>query len=205
MTKTKKHDKMKKGKKNKIDNYTEGKKNNGNNKSLIITGGVILIVAVAVFIMLNLSNNNKKYDNPQNSERSKVEESAFHFTKMGELTFLSKAGKIKAKIDIEIAETNESRAQGLMYRDKMKENQGMLFIFAKEQMQSFWMKNTIIPLDIIFINAKKKIVNIQKNTTPYSLDSYPSIAPAKYVLEVNAGFTGKYKIEPGDKILWRRI
>ncbi len=138
------------------------------------------------------------------SDKMKFDNSAFTFTKHGELSFLKKDGSFITKIDIEIANSDETRARGLMYRSSMKENHGMLFIFPREDYQSFWMKDTVIPLDMIFVNAKKEIVTIHKNTTPYSLKGYPSDKPAKYVIEVNAGFTDKYNIEIGDKIVWRR-
>ena len=94
--------------------------------------------------------------------------------------------------------------QGLMYRQNLPENAGMLFIFTNEEPRSFWMKNTYISLDIIYINSKKEIVSIQKYTQPRSTYSIPSEKPAMYVLEVNAGFTDKYGIHPGDKIDFSR-
>ena len=82
----------------------------------------------------------------------------------------------------------------------MEENQGMLFIFPADAMQSFWMRNTLISLDMIFINSNKKIVTIHKNTKVLSDQSYPSTSPARYVLEVNAGFTAKHNIQVGDQV-----
>ena len=108
-------------------------------------------------------------------------------------------------IDVEFAEDEADRQMGLMFRDKMEEHQGMLFVFENEEVRSFWMKNTVLPLDIIFINAKSEIVTIHKSTTPYSEGSYASTKPAKYVVEVNAGFTDKYKVSVGNKIAWRRF
>lgn len=129
--------------------------------------------------------------------------STITFTKNGELTFLDKENNFLAKIDIEIADTEEKRTQGLMFRSSMKETQGMLFIFDKEEMQAFWMKNTMIPLDMIFVNAKKEIVNVRANARPYDLSSYTSTAPAKYVVEVNGGFCKRHGIKSGDKITFR--
>lgn len=91
-----------------------------------------------------------------------------------------------------------------MYRENMQEDQGMLFIFPVEEYQSFYMKNTIMPLDIMFVNSKKQIVKIHKNTTPYSEKSLPSFNPAVYVVEVNAGFSDKFGIKEGSYIDWRR-
>jgi hypothetical protein len=76
----------------------------------------------------------------------------------------------------------------------------MLFINSEEEMQSFWMKNTYIPLDMIFVNANKEIVTIHVNTTPLKEWNYTSTKPALYVVEVNAGFTNRHGIGTGDKI-----
>lgn len=82
----------------------------------------------------------------------------------------------------------------------MDDTKGMLFIFQNEEPQSFWMKNTVIPLDIMFVNSKKEIIKIHKSTTPFSEKSLPSEKPAIYVVEVNGGFADKYGIKEGDAI-----
>ncbi len=120
------------------------------------------------------------------------------------LSFFDPGGQMVATIDAELAENDDERARGLMFRDQMEMNQGMLFIFPYEIIQSFWMKNTILPLDMIFVNASREIVTIHKNTTPYAETSYRSSAPAKYVVEVNAGYTDRYGIREGYRINWVR-
>jgi uncharacterized membrane protein (UPF0127 family) len=127
------------------------------------------------------------------------------FKKQGECTITDRENKPKVSIDIEIADDDNRREIGLMGRPVMEEHQGMLFIFEEEQMASFWMKNTILPLDIIFINKVGEIVTICKNTTPFSEQTYPATAMTLFVLEVNAGFTDKYGIKEGDRITWKRI
>jgi uncharacterized membrane protein (UPF0127 family) len=127
-------------------------------------------------------------------------EDEYMFKKEGGLVIADSAGTPKIRIDIEIADTDFDRQLGLMMRKSMEENQGMLFIFPAEEIQSFWMRNTFIPLDMLFINTDKKIITIRKNTQPLSDNNYTSTAPAQYVLEVNAGFTDKYNIREGDKI-----
>jgi uncharacterized membrane protein (UPF0127 family) len=123
------------------------------------------------------------------------------FKKEGDLEFVSKDGKtVIRKIDIEVAENDDERMQGLMYRKSMDDNKGMLFIFQREEPQSFWMKNTIMSLDIIYVNSKKEIVKIFKNTVPFSEKSLPSEKPATYVVEVAAGYTDRYGIKDGDLI-----
>ncbi len=91
-------------------------------------------------------------------------------------------------VTVEVAATREQRELGLMYRNELPEMNGMFFVFPKETKLSFWMKNTPLPLDILFINSKFQIVHVEKNTVPYSTAHIPSIHPAKYVLEVNGGF-----------------
>lgn len=103
---------------------------------------------------------------------------------------------------IEIADNSATRESGLMYRENLKENKGMLFIFPKEDIYSFWMKNTLIPLDIIWINQNKEIVFISKNNQPCENNLCPLINPniqAKYVLEINSGLSEKIGLKLGDE------
>ncbi|NQU82447.1 MAG: DUF192 domain-containing protein [Parcubacteria group bacterium] len=103
---------------------------------------------------------------------------------------------------VEIAKTRISQAKGLMFRRELAENKGMLFIFNKEGLRSFWMKNTLIPLDIIFFNENKEIVSIAKDVKPCEGEECPSIRPekeAKYVLELNANIADKIDLKIGDK------
>ncbi|MDD3887561.1 MAG: DUF192 domain-containing protein [Patescibacteria group bacterium] len=106
-------------------------------------------------------------------------------------------------IDIEVANNDEKRTQGLMWRKSMSENSGMLFIFDAEKQLSFWMKNTLIPLDIIYVNKFKEIIAIHNNTVPLSEISILSKQPAKYVVEVNAGFCNNNIININDKIKFK--
>jgi uncharacterized membrane protein (UPF0127 family) len=127
------------------------------------------------------------------------------FNKQGELTFARSDGKKIVSIDIEIADNDKKREIGLMGRPVMDELQGMLFVFEQEHMASFWMKNTILPLDMIFVNKTGEIVTICRNTTPFSEQSYSATAFTLFVVEVNAGFTDKYGIKEGDTIIWKRL
>ena len=103
-------------------------------------------------------------------------------------------------LDIEIADNDYETQTGLMYRTKLQINHGMLFIFPDEDFRSFYMKNTKIPLDIIYIDKALNIVSFQKNAEPFSETSLPSDAPAKYVLEVNGGLSDAWQLEIGDRI-----
>jgi uncharacterized membrane protein (UPF0127 family) len=103
----------------------------------------------------------------------------------------------------EIADTPEKQSNGLMFRQKIKDDYGMLFIFPEEDTRSFWMKNTIIFLDIIFLNRKQQIVDMFVSVPPCRSDPCPSYTgklPAQYVLEINGGLAKKLKLKIGDKI-----
>lgn len=105
--------------------------------------------------------------------------------------------------EVELALTAQDQAMGLMFREKLGQNEGMLFVFQDEANRSFWMKNTMIPLDIIWLNEDKEVVFISKNTQPCRVDSCPLISPnepAKYVLELNEGVADKIGLNVGDKM-----
>jgi uncharacterized protein len=161
---------------------------------------LIIIAVIIVLAFLVFSIYTPKRNNQPNKQSSSYSKSGPSFRKDGRLSIIPANSSDKIWLDIEIADNEEKRMQGLMYRQSLMENEGMLFIFTNDEPRSFWMKNTFIPLDIIYINSRKEIVSIQKYTQPKSTYSIPSEKPAMYVLEVNAGFTDKYGINPGDKI-----
>lgn len=101
---------------------------------------------------------------------------------------------------VEVADTNETRAQGLMFRTEMAPDAGMLFDFKAEQPVYFWMKNTYLPLDMIFIRANGTVARIEANTVPLSERSVPSGSPVRYVLEINAGRSAAIGLKPGDVV-----
>ena len=116
----------------------------------------------------------------------------------GDLYFIGTDGNdTLAHIEIEIANDNNSRMQGLMNRDSLGINKGMLFIYSQASIQTYWMKNTRMSLDIIFIGDDKKVKYIASHTTPYSTNPIPGFYPSRYVIEVNAGFCQEYNIKPG--------
>jgi hypothetical protein len=123
----------------------------------------------------------------------------------GNLEFLDSAGKVRSTITIEIADTEELRNRGLMWRTGLDETMGMLFIFDKAQPLALWMRNTPTALDIIFLSTEKKVINIAENTSPLSDTIYRSQAPAQYVVEVPAGFCRRHRVVPGMAVQWRRI
>ena len=108
-----------------------------------------------------------------------------------------------ATFNVQVADSEEERKIGLMFRTQMPADEGMIFLFDGETTLSFWMKNTLIPLDIIYLDKNWKIVSIQKMAQPCKADPcplYPSVGPAKYVLEINAGLSDKLKIQSGDQV-----
>ena len=127
------------------------------------------------------------------------------FTTEGRLAFIQD-GDSTATIDIEIAETDSARERGMMQREGFpSDRSGMLFLFPKEQPRSFWMSNTPVALDILFVNADSQVVTIAKYTTPFSSEHYRSGDPAQFVAEVPAGFADSHGILEGDRIRWRRV
>lgn len=181
----------------------ESKSQKRKNLFMQIGAAIVVLAFAAYFILPNLLSPKKETTNTA-LDQAMTNRTVYSFSKQGELTFNDEKGNFITNIDIEIADTPEKRETGLMFRDKMEQNQGMLFIFSTEEKQAFWMHNTVLPLDIIYVNSKMEIVHIAKNAKPYDDSSLPSVKPAQYVVEVNAGYCDKTGIKEGDKIVWRR-
>ena len=116
------------------------------------------------------------------------------------LTLIGAAGE-RIELHVELADEPAERQRGLMYRESLADGTGMLFVFEQEQPLAFWMKNTLIPLDILYFDAERQLVSVQ-TMVPCEKDpctTYSSDAPAQYALEVNAGFVERYGIGEG----WR--
>ena len=104
---------------------------------------------------------------------------------------------------VEIAADNASRELGLMFRTRMAADHGMLFVFDQPAVQTFWMKNTLIPLDMLFFDHDYRLVNVQRRVPPCHQDPcpvYASTGPAQYVLELNGGEAEKLDLKRGDKL-----
>ncbi len=153
---------------------------------------------IYLFIILNVlaCKNPVKNTRPQTTPQ-------ISFKKQGELQIIDNHGHVKANFDIEIAKDDYTRETGLMYRRTMKDNQAMLFIFDDVKPRYFYMKNTFIPLDIIYIGPDKKIVHIVRNAKVLDETSLPSIKPAKYTLEIKAGLADRYHLKEGDLVRWK--
>jgi|GEM_PF-953420 len=107
----------------------------------------------------------------------------------------------KARFNVEIAETDEERRRGLMGRESLPPNFGMWFVFPQETMDPFWMKDTLVPLDIIYVDRDMKVVHIIQSAVPGSIEMLRSSKPYLYVLEVEAGAVEKYNIKIGDTVV----
>ncbi len=104
---------------------------------------------------------------------------------------------------VELALTPQQRAQGLMFRREMAPDSGMLFLFDRQAPRSFWMKNTYLSLDIVFLDAAGRIVSIARDTMPLSEAPIPSKGDALAVLELNAGTAARLDLKPGDRVIYR--
>ncbi len=154
---------------------------------------ILTVVFGGLSVSLNLLSSCKE-------DKKLIKQTEVAFKKEGELTIFKVADSTEVKLDIEIAATDFDIQTGLMYRNTMETNRGMLFIFEDEKERFFYMKNTKIPLDIVYIGGNNKIVSFQKNAQPFDESSLPSTLPAKYVLEINAGLVDTWGISVGDRI-----
>lgn len=166
-----------------------------------------LLVAFGIFTLIGLIGCENEPSNDDNNNQTQQETTmpGTTFIHEGNLTFRIGDSAV-TEIEIEIADTEGTITQGLMHRKSMPFNQGMLFIFPDSEPRSFWMKNTVIPLDIIYVSSDLEIVSIKDHTTPFSTDSVPSDnKSAKFVIEVNAGFAGKFGIKEGHMVSFEQF
>ena len=111
-------------------------------------------------------------------------------------------------VRVEVVADDESRSQGLMFRDRLREGTGMLFVFPAMTELSFWMKNTLIPLDMIWIDNQQRVVHVKENVPPCTADPCPSYAAgvnAQFVLEVAGGVARQHRVEPGAQLQFARV
>ena len=115
-----------------------------------------------------------------------------------ELTIVSATGP--HRFTVEVAETPEQMEQGLMFRRTMAPDAGMLFDYKAPTVATMWMRNTLIPLDMLFVDAQGRIVNIHQRAVPQSLDVIAAGAPVRAVIELNGGTAARLGIAPGDQV-----
>lgn len=141
----------------------------------------------------------------KNEAKKTIQTDPIVFNKEGELTiFKAKTDSAITQLNIEIADTEYETQTGLMYRDALDTNNGMLFVFQDLAMHSFYMKNTKIPLDLIFIDDSLRIATIKANAQPLDKGSLSSEVPVRYVLEINAGLAEQWGVEVGDHVEFTR-
>lgn len=121
----------------------------------------------------------------------------------GTLSFVRGADTLQT-IDIEVADDDSSRGRGLMQRTEIPDDTGMLFVFPRAEPQAFYMMNTPRSLDIQFYGPDSTLLNVVEGTTPFSLDNVYSEGAAQFVVEVEAGYTRRLGLVPGDRITWSR-
>tara|TARA_B000000460_G_C21355050_1_gene322921 strand:+ start:197 stop:694 length:498 start_codon:yes stop_codon:yes gene_type:complete len=158
------------------------------NKRLQFTG--ILLSGILLFCACNEENK------PPETEFDK-----HSFTKEGEIYIVNTEKDTLKHLEVEVAKTAQEQATGLMFRRTMKENRGMIFVYFTERPRYFYMKNTFIPLDLIYVNGENKIVEFNENATPLSEETLPNNIPSQYVLEVNGGKVSEWGLQLNDSLI----
>ncbi len=170
--------------------------------------GVAIFAGAALFFLPQTQAEDVlKIPPPINVEQAKPQSSVFYTTPIADTEFATDEIVIlvgdneKLFFDVELALTAPEQARGLMFRTEMPAHMGMLFMFDDVAMRSFWMKNTLIPLDMLFIHADGTIHHIHHNAKPQDLTSITSKYPSKAVLELNGGTADKMGIKEGDQVV----
>ncbi|MFQ5750752.1 MAG: DUF192 domain-containing protein [bacterium] len=151
------------------------------------------LAILIAFILLGCRNGNHEQSSSQNSQTVSED-------KQPKNNKLHTIHIDSVPLDVEIAQDEETLMSGLMYREELPENQGMLFVFQNQRILSFWMRNTFIPLDIAFINRDGMVVDIQQMAPLDETKQYISSAPALYALEVNAGWFEEHRLKIGSRV-----
>jgi uncharacterized protein len=163
---------------------------------ILIIAGIVFVAATIIYFMV--LREDKKTTTPLTVEKRRVEP---EFRQDGKLFFISSITlDTLSRLAIEIVEEPQEIKQGLMFRSTIEPDQGMFFIFDREEEQIFWMKNTRIPLDIVFADGNLTIVHIARYTVPYSNEPIMSMIPSKYVVEVRAGYCDEHGINISDLV-----
>jgi len=155
---------------------------------------ILLSVAISLSVLAGCQSGSSK----------KAVSTDIPFRADGILDFIGSDGKLVTRIAIEIAESDSAQTRGLMDRRSLPKRGGMIFIDSEPSERSFWMRNTPLPLDIIFVRSDSSIANIVEQTTPYSDLHIDSDGLAQFVVEVRAGFASSHSILPGQHVRWSR-
>lgn len=162
-------------------------------KPILRSSNILLIVTALLFIQCDQKKGSGGSSDQKNTQGRIIDLER-------EVSFLNSDSSPFKTIQVAVADEPEERNQGLMDVYNMAEDEGMIFIFEKEELQSFWMANTPLTLDIMYVNSDSTIVRIYQNTEPFSQTSLPSEAPAQYVIETNGGFSVANGITEGMKV-----
>ncbi|MDE2995946.1 MAG: DUF192 domain-containing protein [Bacteroidota bacterium] len=162
-----------------------------------------LPVLLSSLVMVSMLISACSEEAPRTEEPPAEETEMIPFRKDGSLT-LARDGEIYRTLDIEIADTDSTRNRGMMQRDGLPDDAGMLFIFEEESEQGFWMANTQIALDLIFVREDGTVLSLSKYVQPVSTETVRSNGPAMYVLEVEAGYSDSIGIIEGDVMAFER-
>ncbi len=157
---------------------------------LVIIGGIIFFLRYNDFLF-SFQDKNKS--------REQTNTAAM---KQGKVIFYDEENRRNLEIFVELAESEYDQSKGLMFRNEFSENQGMMFIYPDEELRYFWMKNTPVALDLIFVDKTMHIRHIHKNAQPFSEKLIASVEAAMYVVEVHAGVCDRYDIKKGQRISW---
>jgi hypothetical protein len=177
------------------------------NRTLIVrAGGILIVLALLGLIVPTVLSWAGLGANPKKKASIVADSGAFEppFTEEGYGAFLGTDQDTIAEFRLELAEGTAETTQGMMYRRQVPDGTGMLFIMPDERYQSFWMRNTYVSLDIIYLSADGKVVSIQANAQPLNETPLPSEGPAKYVLEIAGGQAAALGIKPGIEWVWKR-
>jgi hypothetical protein len=173
------------------------------NKNKTVVAIAVVFISAMIFYLLRPVL--FEADGPAPGRTDKTINMEPQFAREGMLAFVTAERDTVKLVDIEIADNEQERTQGMMYRTSMSYDRAMLFIMEYEREQTFWMRNTKMSLDIIYVNGDMEIVTIYRHTRPFSDSPIPSFKRAKYVVETSAGFCDRFGIEEGNYIAFERV
>ena len=159
---------------------------------------IIILIILSLAVLLYFLFIHKPAVRPSNSSGNSQTE--VKYRNDGQVVFISPEGDTSSTLYVEVVRDYHEHARGLMYRHNMPDSVGMLFIYQNSDYRSFWMKNTHISLDLIFISRQFKILQIHEYAIPYSEESIVSTHKAKYVVEANAGYSDEHMLQVGGKV-----
>lgn len=167
---------------------------------VIVFSIILLVLFLSMYVLKGFKTSDKINSKPEVA----VVKPGNDFNLQGLVSFYSENSDSITTIYVEIADNDRERQKGLMHRENIPDNVGMIFIFPEEEPRSFWMRNTPSSLDIMYADSRYRIVSIYENTRPNSDESLPSGDEAQYVIETKAGFCARYGIRKGDFFRFKR-